>query len=95
MSARIENCRSCGAKVIFALTDPKGGQEPSVAPFDAETSPDGNLILVYRKVRWETRLVAITWEAGQHDPLRRRKSHFATCPQANDWRKKQMVLEFP
>jgi hypothetical protein len=96
-----DRCRTCRAPVYFAWTDPKQCEEtgakapaPSLMPVDVDPTPNGNLFLVYRRTRLgEVRLVATAFREGKHDPERRRQSHFVSCPQANDWRKKQMNLE--
>lgn len=76
----IEQCRSCGADVIWAVTT-----NDKRMPVDAEPTYDGRANLV---------LVETLFPGGQ--PLARsvppgegtHTSHFATCKQADEWRKR-------
>jgi hypothetical protein len=82
-------CRSCGAPIVWAETE--AGRR---MPVDADTDPDGNVLVVPDPVTGE--LVALidseakplakrerTWPEGT-----RHRSHFATCPNASTHRKK-------
>lgn len=81
---RIEACRSCDAPIIWAGSVATG----KPMPVDAVPTPDGNVEL--RRVGFQ-RAMAVVHAAGTglfpatDQPLR--KSHFATCPQADEWRK--------
>lgn len=73
------SCQSCGARIYWATTE--AGRD---MPVDASPYPDGNLAtflspegLIVRKY---------DGHAVQKDAPRR-KSHFATCPQAAQHRK--------
>lgn len=83
-----EPCRSCHAPVIWSITE-----QAKVMPVDAEPSSAGTLAL-----EWRDRASGLP---GGAPPLVRvvrpdlrfgrtdlRTSHFATCPQANAWRKR-------
>jgi len=73
-----EQCRSCGATIIFVKTA-KGKS----MPLDVQPADDGNIIVVDG--------VAV-YLKGEAPPNKLRwKSHFATCPQAAQHRKKKSV----
>lgn len=69
-----DTCRSCGASIFWALTF-KGKR----MPIDSEMVPDGNIVVedgvAYVQTADTAQLLAY-------------KSHYATCPQADEWRKK-------
>jgi hypothetical protein len=67
-------CRSCGAPIIWALTE-----NDRRMPVDAEPDPAGNLMLVRRGTATYAKVVQPA--KGNHRP------HFATCPQASEWRR--------
>jgi len=75
MSSR---CSSCDAPIIWAVTD--AGKR---MPLDAEPAPDGNVVLT--RVGGQARARKGS-EFGPNMP--RHKSHFATCPNANQHRGK-------
>ena len=68
-------CRSCNAPIEWGTSDTTG----KPIPLDLAPSPTGNLSIVNGRVR-----------AYGSDDARvhreRRVSHFATCPDAADWR---------
>lgn len=82
----MEKCRSCGAKIIWAVTE-KGRR----MPIDPQPVGRGNI-----QLRQQPPLPPLAVYLGQdtiaHLPPgqleRLLTSHFATCPQANKWRKK-------
>lgn len=71
-------CRSCGAPVVWARTSTGGSM-----PVDADPSPVGNVELVD-----DDGILRATVHSqpplGVDDLY---VSHFATCPDANDWRR--------
>lgn len=67
------SCKSCGAAILWALTD--NGKR---MPVNAEPVENGNLLLVAD----EDGPRAIYATQGTH------VSHFATCPYAENWRKR-------
>jgi hypothetical protein len=71
-------CRSCGAAIIWMKT--AAGKR---MPIDAEPSEKGNIVLVEDKGNFE-QFDLISYAK----PGPRYTSHFATCPQAAEWRKK-------
>jgi hypothetical protein len=79
-------CKSCGARVQWAMTE-RGKR----MPVDYEPSPAGNILLQYR-MNQPPLAVYLGADAIEHlDGLQRHRlftSHFATCPQAKRWRKK-------
>ena len=71
-------CRSCGASIFWARTE-KG----KLIPLDERARDDGTII-----VRFDDELRAIVGvpaDAFPGEPLY--VSHFATCPQAERWRR--------
>jgi hypothetical protein len=68
-----DTCRSCGAPIRWAITD-----HGNRIPLDPEPAEVGNLILVQR----DGQLHAAHAVPGTH------VSHYATCPQAAEWRKR-------
>lgn len=80
---RIESCRSCDARIIWATTAGK-----KAMPVDAEPVDDGNVELV---LNGSLAVSPVAIVHGQRSmlydgPLR--KSHFATCPDHDRWRRK-------
>jgi hypothetical protein len=71
-------CRSCGASITW-VTAAKSGKS---LPLDAVSSPTGNLVIVAGAVG---KVRAADILDGPEVP--RFTSHFATCPNANEWRK--------
>jgi hypothetical protein len=82
---RTTSCRSCGAEIVWARTE-KGKR----APIDAAIDDKGTIVL--RAPR-----------EGERDPLAifgvppdvfagepRHTSHFATCPDADRWRRRPL-----
>lgn len=71
-------CRSCGADVVFLNTE--GGK---VAPFQVD--PTGRWVIDGRRALYvgDTRQL----EIGVAQPTYY-KSHFATCPQGDQWRRR-------
>jgi len=80
-------CRSCGASITWAWT--LNGKR---MPIDAEPVEDGNLEIAARNDEGEP--VVRYLSGGDRNPLPgfdlvpRYVSHFATCPNAQDHRKK-------
>ena len=76
-------CRSCGAWIYFALLE--NGKNH---PVDREPHHWGNILLTYNPAR--DRIKGKVYAANNvHNipPGRNRyRSHFSTCPEAEDWR---------
>lgn len=76
-------CRSCGAPVIWTVTH-KGKR----MPVDADPVENGNI-----KLRRDGDRVVAEYPGKEHPGLfddadeARYLSHFATCPNAGDWRR--------
>lgn len=76
-------CRSCGASILWAVT----GAQRRPIPLDAVPAVDGNIELdrttdpPYAKT-WGT---SHAWSEGTH----RYRSHFSTCPQAAEHRRRR------
>lgn len=79
MNARpaVQFCRSCGAAVVWALTD-----RDKAMPMDAAPVSAGKFILVQTDST-----VRVRSAAGWDEPGDRYVSHFSTCPQATSHRK--------
>lgn len=91
MTPPVVKCRSCGAPIIWAITE-RGKR----IPLDAEpNNAKGNMILVPwgksslqtggapEVTSWEARVVAPLLDANQT----RYMPHHATCPDAKRWRR--------
>jgi hypothetical protein len=82
--ATTSECRSCHAKIVWAVTT-KGRP----IPIDPEPVPDGNIILEPRGTSWRPLPpLATVWTHGAQDGVVLYKSHFATCPAAAKFRKR-------
>lgn len=69
-------CRSCGAQIIWARTE-----RGKAMPVDAQSTPDGNLVLTEEPTG---ELIARV----DARPMRQRyTSHFQTCPNADSHRR--------
>jgi hypothetical protein len=67
------HCKSCGAAIEWV----KSAKTGKAMPLDAAPAADGNLVVIDG--------VAHAAMVGEGP---RRKSHFATCPQAASWRQR-------
>jgi hypothetical protein len=76
-----QNCRSCQAPIVWATTEDRKSM-----PVDASTDPAGNVVLA--RVAGEVRVTVLDQDALFGDGVRR-KSHFATCPDADSWRSRR------
>lgn len=72
------NCRSCGAPIRWVKTE-----AGKAMPLDAEPAVDGNICLEDGVAHYVPRHDNDS-KAGPYF-----KSHFATCPQRKQWRKKE------
>jgi hypothetical protein len=87
---RTTRCRSCGGEIVWAQTE-RGKR----APIDAEPNPLGDVVLRARTEPtgqgWRDveplAIFGVPDEAFPDEP--RHTSHFATCPDADRWRRRQ------
>lgn len=90
-------CRSCHAPIWWAVSESSGKR----IPLDPEPAGDGNIVETGRThtsgvpmVRYLKKSAAVTWPTlalavgGQQPDQERYVSHFATCPDADQHRKK-------
>jgi len=76
----VDECRSCGAKVIWAFTSRKR------MPVDAACTSGGTVLLEWSSGAPFAKVIPAVKAFGRKDL---RTSHFATCPNADDWRTKK------
>lgn len=69
-------CRSCGASIFWAMTE--SGKS---MPIDQRPDPNGNIVL-------DENNVAAVMAPAEARGRRRFTSHFATCPNANQHRRR-------
>lgn len=85
----VQYCRSCRAPVIWVVSE-----RGKSMPVDVEPVPDGNLVLETTGGKLTARVHAPDLFAGPpRAPLH--KSHFATCPDADGWRRAPKREEKP
>ena len=84
----MSRCRSCGAEVVWL----RHAETDKLAPINVTPDPAGNVVVVA-----ENHYVTI--RPGSNDNLDEasraalRTSHFATCPQARQWRGRDEATE--
>lgn len=87
LAAYVRQCRSCDADIIWART--MTGRQ---MPVDAEPTEGGTVLLENRQghIRATVYPDAGTQRALLNPETRKRlhASHFATCPDANAWRRR-------
>jgi hypothetical protein len=77
----VEHCRTCDKPIIWAVTSRLRDM-----PVDAQPVPDGNIRLEPREgMQPVARVLSVAEQFGKKSL---RKSHFATCPQAERWRRR-------
>lgn len=79
------NCRSCGAPVRWCITDVNRKR----MPVDPEPVADGNIWVVRTEQATPIIGVALHTDNVPASEALRYVSHFVTCPQSNEWRKKR------
>ena len=93
MVAAVNTCRSCGAPIIWAISESSGRR----MPIDAQPVEGGTILLQHilagepsmaHITKPEERVALAAQAATRGEPLRLFVSHHATCPQADDWRRK-------
>lgn len=75
-------CRSCDADILWVTMADSGKH----APLDAEPTEKGNIELSIEEGKPVGRVVDPN--ADRLFPVELHLSHFATCPQSSDWRRK-------
>ena len=75
-------CKSCGAPVVWTVT-----HNGKAMPVDADPVENGNIVL-----RRDGETVVAEYPGREHPslfeaPRPRYVSHFATCPERDQWRK--------
>jgi hypothetical protein len=75
----IDHCRSCAATIIWAST--RGGKS---MPVDADPSADGNVEV--QRFPDNTVFADVLTQPPLAGGTTLRKAHFATCPDAANWR---------
>lgn len=84
MSGQFATCTSCGAQIIFFKTE-KGKR----IPLDPAPNASGNVVLVKRIS--DGKEIAKTlgpWSGEEYHALPHYKTHFATCPNAAEHRRR-------
>lgn len=77
------SCRSCGAAIYWALND----ESKKSMPVDVEPCDDGNIGLVWNRKTGHVTCHVLRRDAMESYDGPRRKSHFATCPNADHHRR--------
>lgn len=82
----VDECRSCKAKIVWAVTE-----QGKSMPVDAEPVEGGNVYFVGSPGSLVVRVLSdpqptLDEQTDSADGLRY-LSHFATCPQADRWRR--------
>lgn len=71
-------CRSCGARIVWART-----AADRAMPIDRDPVPDGNLVIIDRTRDGSPRVAT----AAPEETRPKYRSHFSTCPNADQHRK--------
>lgn len=79
---RAETCRSCNAPVFWARTH----FNHTPIPIDWEPVPDGNIAVVDDGLRFTAKVLPPGDERIAAEETY--TSHFATCPDADQWRRR-------
>jgi hypothetical protein len=74
-------CRSCKALVYWAITRATG----RAMPVDVDPHGNGNLVLSVSQTTGQ--LTADSYDEAKHAGRNRFRSHFASCRQAEQWRR--------
>lgn len=72
----MSTCRSCGARITWLRT-----MAGKAVPVDEDPVPDGNIVVLGDSDTCQM------LKKGEETTKPRYISHFATCPQAREWRK--------
>lgn len=78
------NCRSCGAPIRWCITDANSKR----MPVDPEPVEDGNIWVI--RTEQGTPIIGVALQGANvpaSAPLRY-QSHFVSCPNSSEWRKR-------
>ena len=78
---KVERCKSCAARIVWAVTEL--GKR---MPVDADPHQAGNITLLPRPLGAPLAHVLQRYETAEERPLYR--AHFVSCPNARDWRRR-------
>lgn len=81
---KASTCRSCGAPIVWAVTEATGAR----IPIDAEPAPDGNLRVRPGEPPKAAVVGATIDLLDPEDDGTRYLSHFVTCPNADEHRRR-------
>ena len=86
LRAKATTCRSCNAAIVMAYTikKVKGRDVPSLMPVNLDPAPGGNVRLTMEGRRVRAYVIGKAQTVGR---ATLHVSHFATCPDAKNWRK--------
>jgi hypothetical protein len=76
-------CRSCKRLVLWVQWAKSGKR----MPVDVTPHPIGNVVVAFRRAA--NLMIAETYDPNLHEKRNRYISHFTTCPQKAEWRKKE------
>lgn len=77
--ADVTQCRSCGVSVMWL----RGASTGRLAPIESEPAADGNLHIDLEKGTYHLANVGCPKDAPRY------VNHFARCPQAREWKRRQ------
>jgi hypothetical protein len=83
-STRLARCRTCDAPIFWCTFVATGTR----APIDYDPVPDGNIVIVGTAFGGPTIDVVREEAALFGDDRPHYTNHFATCPQADEWRRR-------
>lgn len=78
-------CRSCGAPVRWAVTTANRKR----MPLDPEPVPDGNVWVDHMEMGTPVVNVVLSHDEVPRSVPLTYQSHFVSCPQRDEWRKKK------
>ena len=78
------NCRTCGHPIVWVITDANGRR----MPLDPEPVADGNVWVDRIEGGSRVVMVALHADAVPRSIALRYQSHFVSCKDANEWRRR-------
>lgn len=82
---RTATCRSCGRPILWCTSVATG----RAMPVDADPTPDGNVEVTEHPDPAASMLRAVVHAQPPLGSPPLRMAHHATCPQADEWRKRR------